>query len=574
MTSSPNLPIDFILRSFNALDPNAVQDLRKFFNHTSICLKKPLKADQVFSSSAAKTFHKDYSKSTSTHNSYQKTAESAGITGSYGFFSASCQVDHSHETFRSSTTFNSNLNTESSHGAMSFNKPNDYKSIVELLDGDMIAHLNHIKSLQDAENFTKQYGTHLITGVQLGGRLSIVTIIESGSYADKEALSVKVEAAYNGGEATVKATADVAKEVQSWGNYGSVNQDMIAIGGNPNMAEKINAAAPTTMIDWYNSVNESTVSGLSSILEIWSLATSPTAQGILKDYVNLVQLKKSIENPVIFSNHKSLSPYQFNSVVAGVDKDYKIISGGASLKAFDDDYLTSTCPQLDSEGNINGWLAESHDLKSRSAITLDLVAFAIGVYDPKDLLSINCNQEPGAKPASEGPENKETKVEAGFTLTGGGCQTSKNVTNPKFVISSYPDDNTWKSLVSDYGNEKSTALLTSFAIGIGIKDAKKYSIEIKSIINKITGGLQGKGKSFANTGGGNKVAGGGLLVENKWNCGNLAQATFPTSVNNQIGWQEYNRDLDGTDRPSQAMAFVISLQLSCTIPGVTLMPYN
>jgi hypothetical protein len=566
-------PADFLLKCFNALSPEVAAHPDKILEHLNDYRLAPLGTADIADSSKAGTFSKAYSNQQSTQSAYAQSAMSFGLSGSYGPYSGSCQANKENERESASDTINGTLTAIADYGTLVFKRSENPVTIAEHLDPVLLHALNAIDSAAAAEAFTRIYGTHLVLGVRLGGTLTLVVKVTSKSLSEKEKLSAEVDVAYNG-IGSMEATASASKEVKAMSSTKSLEHKVQVIGGSPGLGASVDAEVPASIQAWVDSCGVGTVSGLFSAVELYTLAAGAAA-AILKSYLDLCQLKHSIENPVVFSTTAPLQALRYNPVSIAADKDYKIISGGAWLDENSSDFLTASYPAFDN-GVINAWQATSHDSEIPTAGGSDLVGYAIGVYDPADLLSVFCGAADGANPDS-GADTAVKTLDAGYVLTGGGCQTSTDRKEPRYLTGSYPKSlggstyNSWVADGHDYGYE-SKATLKAWAIGIRLKDAAAKATIGHQVIKQV-GGLQSHGNTLALLGAQASLAGGGVqLSENKEN---LIHASFPTMQGNkQMGWQEFNGDLNGVFDTVVATAYAITLQLTSTAPGVTLQPYH
>ena len=519
-------PIDFLLKCFNALSPDVAAHPAKILDYLSDYRLAPLTTTDIADSSKAGTFSETYHNQQSTQSAYSQSAMAFGLSGSYGPYSGSCQANKESERESASDVINGTLAAIADYGTLAFKRSEDPVAIAAHLDPVLLHALNAIDSMAAAEAFTRIYGTHLVLGVRLGGTLTLVVKVTAKSLSEKEKLAAEVELAYNG-FGSMEATASASKEVKAMSSTKSLEHQVRVIGGSPGLGASIDAEAPASIKAWVESCGVETVSGLFSAVELYTLATT-AAGSILKSYLDLCLLKHSVENPVVFSTTAPIQALRYNPVSITVDKDYKIISGGAWLDENSSDFLTASYPAF-ANGAINAWPATSHDSEIGTAGGSQLVGYAIGVYDPADLLGVSCGAADGANP-TVGADTAVKTLDAGYVLTGGGCQTSTDRKEPRYLTGSYPKClggttyNSWVADGHDYGYE-SSATLKAWAIGIRLKDATTKATISHQVIEQ-AGGRQSHGTSLALLGGQASLAGGGVqLSENKEN---LIHASFPT----------------------------------------------
>ena len=579
-TTPLSAPIDFLLQSYNALDPSVAADPTQLLYNLLEARPAPLTEAQVIRSETQPTFGKNYTEDKSAQTSYTNTAVSLGIEGSYGVYSGSVKVDYEKETDTASETLRSDYNSHTSCGTLVFSHSDDSVAIAAQLSPPVTAALNAIRTLADAERFTQTHGTHVILGVKLGGSLSIVIQISSSSFSEKEKLSAEVTAAYNG-IGSVSAVAQAAHETKVAASASAVKQELKAMGGSFSTISLLDLNNEDSIKAWESSCSPATVSGLHKSIEFWKLATDTTAGPLLRHYLDLCLLKYSLENPVVFSNYGAITAFQYNTVTATVDANYKIIGGGAWLDPNGPDFLTASFPQLDSNQAINGWQAVSHDCMVASGGNSSVVAYALGVHDPANLLHIACTSASGSNPTI-GADSAVAKVADGSLLTGGGIETSSDQPAARYVTGTFPgphgstDFNSWVARGHDYANA-SAATLTAWAVGLSAPNAKELLIT-KTVVT-VNGGQQSHGTSFAALGTNQKIAGGGVELEQPGSespdsLQNLLHATFPTTHQGVFGWQEYDGDLNGVFDKVVATAYGFTLAATSTVAGVTFKPFN
>ncbi|MBF9140566.1 MAC/perforin domain-containing protein [Hymenobacter properus] len=572
-------PIDFLLRSFNALDPRVAEDPTQILYNLLDSRRSPLTPDQVISSTSSNGFHHQFSQEESSQSSYTKTALSLGIEGSYGVYSGSVAVDYEKETDTTSKTTYSNYTSDLTSGTLLFSQSDDPTAIAANINTAAVDALNAIRTLADAEAFTKTHGTHVVLGVILGGTLSIVIQSSASTFAQKETLSSEIKANYDG-IGSMSAVAKAAHDSKVAAGSSSLKQELKALGGTVSALAGLDLADEASIKAWLATCDASSVRALYKSTEWWRLASNATASAVLKHYLDLCLLKHSLENPVVFSSYGPLTAYQYNTVTATVDAGYKIIGGGAWLDPSGPDFLTACFPTLDSAQAVNGWQTVSHDCMIPSPGGAALVAYALGVHDPANLLKIVCTSAQGSNPTI-GADSATAQVADGCLLTGGGIETGSGQQYARFVTGSFPsavggsDYNAWVARGHDYANA-SAATLQAWAVGIKAPGAPE--IAISKIVVKNNGGLQSHGTSFAGLGTGQKVAGGGTELEQAGSQSpdslqNLLHASFPTNQQGVFGWQEFDGDLNGVVDKVVATAYAFTLRVSSTVAGVTFQPY-
>ncbi|MES2206704.1 MAG: MAC/perforin domain-containing protein [Pseudomonadota bacterium] len=553
VSASSLIPMDFILQSYNAYNPKIAEAPNQILNYLSNYLVTPLNEKQI----NQQTISQQFDSSCNTQSTFEETqtefAASVGISGSYGFYSGSMQANYSKQTCQSSTTFNFGFNASVDCGTCSFFQPSSMSAIRACLQPTLLDELNSISTIQQAQEFTSTYGTHLILGVSLGGSLYVSVYATTSSLATQTSVGVSVEASYkavSSMSATASTTYSLSTQYQSEGFSYLLN----TIGGSSAAAANMDVTKPETYSAWAQTCTVDTVCGVSNSLELWQLATNTTAQNQLKLYLQLVAVQQSIQYPSYFSNAIALQPFQENKVVVTASSGFKIIGGGATVNMNSSNFLTGSYPSVDQNLKITGWTAASHDLSTASNSTTDVLSvYAIGIYDPTNLLSVSCVTAIGSNPGV-GSDSATATLPTNYILAGGGVHGDWQGGGIKFMMQSFPDSsvsNSWTGMLHDYHTPASNVPLTVYAIGV-------YS-EYFTITSQITN------ESINNVQHGNAVAtavralaGGGVQVTSLSGAGNLVQQTYPST---STTWTEYNKDTDGNVSPSNSVAYVI--QLTC-----------
>ncbi|MBR7800480.1 MAC/perforin domain-containing protein [Undibacterium fentianense] len=548
--------VNCILQSFNAFDRrianapdqalNCTDDFRNSRWSESIVVKAPIQS-----------YTGVFRESKSAEAEASNFSESVGIKGSYGIFSASVQYNSSTKITRSSTSFNSSTHCQICRGTVHLKTSTD---ILGYLDENLVQSLQSIRSLVDAEAFTKKYGTHVVTAVSLGGLFGITTSIETGSYTKLSKVSAEVSAKYGGALGSVELTAKVASEISRETSYGSVLQFTRAIGGDPIKAQGIDLRNPETLKAWAASCNEDAIFAVHDTKEYWALIEKTEASVLLRTYLNLVITAQSIKNPTIFSAIAPTQPFVENRATATVNEDYKIISGGANVKIGTSSFLCGSYPQYDDNKRINGWIAVSHDIATPSSQDDTITAYALAFYDPYDLFEVRMTEVTVGNQGI-GMSKVEATLDPGYCLTGGGCSFFCKG-NLKYIISSYPEGSSWRIAMSDYDRASENAEVTAYALGLAPSSKLRSEVSITKNVTKQTSSTAlSHGNMNVSLSEGLRIAGGGVSLT-AWNAGhgNLVQQCYP-GMNNQ--WFEYNSDLNGSYSPVVATAYGINLTVEC-----------
>lgn len=556
-------PQDFVLQSFNVFNPIIAKNPDLLLSQLNNYLKTPLTDNDVNTQTVKQTFSSTFKEFQSSQSSNTEFAASVGIEGSYGFYSGSVKASYSSETYQASTAFSSSFNAVINCGTVTFKRQSDNNAIRACLAPELCDGLDGITTLKAAEFFVNTYGTHLVLGLNLGGFIQLKSASKTSNYKSKQEMSLAVTAAYEGA-GSISAAASATQKLSQESFSSSLEQTVDTSGGQGSLAAEIDPKDPKTVVAWANSCTSDTSYGITSSIEIWQLAANDTAKNTLKQYLNLVILAQSINNPTIFAADASLEPYTIVSVNAVAnDARFRIIGGGAMVEKNKSSFLVNSYPQTDSHGHINGWTAGSHDIADATSADEYITAFAMAIYDPSyavdstdSLLQVQLKKASGSNPGV-GSDTAASSVDAGYLLSGGGIQSFTPGNINKFILGSYPsNDTTWTATNHDYENIASDVALTAYAIGIKSNHA---SLTITPYLVSTPESEHEYGNQTATLGDGIAIAGGGLSVTNATGFGNLVQQSFPSSSNS---WTEYNKDDDSHVSHADSVAYAIGFAAS------------
>ncbi|MCF0069478.1 MACPF domain-containing protein [Dyadobacter sp. CY261] len=552
-------PQDFILHSFNALNPIIAQDPNNVFSQTSNFVKAPLTDNQVITQTFLEHFSSTKKEYQSSQESNSEFAASIGIKGSYGFFSGSLKSSYEKDTYQKSTSYSFSFNCFIDCGTVTFYQSGEYSKIRACLQDELINRLDSITTLKQAGDFTNTYGTHLIGGLKLGGFIQLKSQAETTDYTSKEAISVEVELAYNG-VADISSAASVAQKLSTASHSSSFTESASTSGGSSSLAVAVDPKDKNTIIEWAKSCTKDTAYALTHTIEISKLAANPTAQAVLQKYLDLVVLAQSISNPTIISAHRKLTPFALSTVDAvASDPHFRIIGGGAMVPMNTINFLVNSFPQQDSQTQgITGWTASSHDIAEPSDRDHHITSYAIAIYDPtyspgvpSSLLDVQVGTGFGTNKGI-GRDSAAAKVPNGFLLSGGGIESETPNKFQKFVLGSYPSAvDEWTAKNSDYENAASEVTLTAYAIGI---KSLHPALTITASRVATPKSEYEYGNQVAQLGEGVSIASGGVSVENKDGFGNLVQQSYPSSAS---AWTEYDKDTDGHVTYANCAAYAI-----------------
>ncbi|MES3023654.1 MAG: MAC/perforin domain-containing protein [Pseudomonadota bacterium] len=548
---NPNsLPSDYILQSFNAFQDEIAQSPEKVLDYTNDVLRAPLTADQLQSLSE-NSFRGEGSSFSSAEETSRDFAAKVGISGSYGFFSASAQASYETKQIQTATSYNYGYNATLTMGATSFAQASNVQAIRQCLSTEMVSALDAISSVAAASDFTATYGTHLILRVTQGGSLYISIVATADSESSEQTMSAEIKAAYSAA-VSVSATASAMSKIASKYQSSSLTQTVTASGGDPQMASQIDPNTPATFTGWTSSCTKDTVCAVAETIEIMALA-SGQAKVFLQTYIGMITLRQSINNPSYFSKSAPVYPSVENKVEATVPAGYKIIAGGAAVTG-PNNFLTQSCPSIDSHAVIEGWTAGCYDIDVNANPATDiLTAYAVAVYDPANLLSVQVVQGSGSNPGS-GPDKAAAQVTD--ILTGGGVSSRWQSNGPRYILGCFPSSDTeWSAATRDYETPSSGVVLTVYAIGVSLAPLASANLTITSTIINQSAYRQEYGATTASLSQVN-VASGGCNIEDATGWGNLLQCSKPSTPTD---WVVYQKDTGGHSSQANVTAYALGI---------------
>jgi hypothetical protein len=551
--------MEYILRTFNALDPEVAANPDSLLSRTSDFLKSPLTSHQI-SRGGTSRFYTTAATENSEEEVLTTLAATAGLSGSYGFFSASVNASAKSTKVQTATSFNFSFAGHLFVQNRSFIRPTSYPEILSCMTDNFRNALESIKTFSDAENFTETYGTHVITSVDQGGCLFLNITAQTSSESSDSQLSTDLTAEYKG-VTSITATASVMQHVASKYSSASITQEINALGGDPALAAQIDPTEPETFSAWEASCKQSdSFYAVAVAVEVWKLATDPAVQALLEIYVNATVLVQSIKHPSFFQTSVQMTDSTWVSVAAAVPDGYRIIAGGAGVDGFNN-FLTGSYPDMGTfDKEIVSWHAEAHDAGYKANPDESLTAYAIAVYDPKKILDIGVSKQHGSNTGA-GSDTCKTPAPDGYFMTGGGVQTIVSSGAPKWIQACYPDTGSdagasWVGVVADHIVNATDVQLVVYSVGIAVDDDDyKYNIGlVPSSANSSTQGQKGGNTSQILSG---LCSGGGKLTHFT-GPGNLIKSIVPVSANQwQVG-QGDNRQASNCD----VTAYAISLKAS------------
>ena len=569
-------PRDLVLKTFNVFEIDPESKIIAIFDNLSDYRSESFKKNLTKNTTIAEPLvaTSECVKTKSERQSYESIAGKFGLQGSYSFYSGSLQAAISTSSSHKSTNYSACYYGTVNMGAAHLSQVNMPQ--LDYFSEEFQTSIQNITSISLAKAHIDKYGTHVLTGVSLGGACSINIVANTDTYADKASISAKVTGSYDSVSGSISGAASAAFELNQSGSAYNLEQTAEFYGGNPSLAPNLKQSSDIST--WQASCSPSTPYGIQNSMDMAAVAKAlklTTAAQYLEDYVNLFILKYSLENPTFFTKEEPVAQFTTVEATATVEtenpeqaKFYKIIGGGAAVTNHTDanSFLTGCYPQTSELAGgllgINGWIATSHDCMTAANTNNHLVSYAVAVYDPGNYLEVFVSEASG-NITTHGPDsanNPAWPCTNKLVLTGGGAQTVVNGGYPKFLVQNGPLQvsgawNCWHAGVCDYIRFATNVELHGYAIGI--------SSSALTITNQVIPNEASSPTSHGNQQGtweGQNIIGGGVtLGPVTQSDGNLIRQNYPK---NPTTWQEFNSDLDGNVSPCQATAYAIGLTVS------------
>ena len=551
-------PQEYLLSSYNVL---TIQQPADIFYNSKSCTAADVPQDDVVTKDSFQEFKGTY-KSEYTAQTLQTTyTNSFGVEFEYAKVSGDAQTTYTSSKYTKTTSFNASYYCTVSCGVTSL-RNQDSADILGALKPDLVSELNGIASSAQAKDFTDRWGTHLITGVKLGGSLFIAIQADTNTETDKTAVDASVSASYKNAGSSINATASAAKSVTTTSTTVTVEQTTSTVGGSATAGFSIDCSDPSSFETWADSCSTQTVQALNSSVTFFSLLPQGSAaRSTLERYVQLAMLAESLNHPAYLNATATLQPYKTFSVsVAPNEAGERILCGGAALSEHSNSFLMGSYPNQNSDGDISSWSAASHD--SGEAATGTLTAYAFAVYDPHRLLTVTVKPGFSHSTASGGDEVGATVQ--GLLVGGGTKSTAEGSSSIKLVYASYPSPapgnsyyTEWISRSCDYINKASDTTLTSYAIGLILPDG----LSVSSTFTPNQTQPAEFGDSIAVLPKSQFVCGGGFCLTFVDNAQNFPTASYPADLNS---WRVTN--VDGNGRHAKASTTAYAITLNAEVP--------
>ena len=385
----------------------------------------------------------------------------------------------------------------------------------------------------DPDELIKEYGTHLVRKIIVGGRAEY--------YVRSSAMSRMTSEEF---EAAARAKYD------SLG--GAAGEDADAPTGSVQVSSRVRTKDRTKVNDLVGNESIDTIGG-SAVAAVgikskrdwdaWatSIASRPGFLGFDKDgLMPIWELTTDrARRTAIYQAYKRKAAREFAPEVLSVTSDvrnhpdarvvvpegYKLLCGGAqdNWKGAGN-LLTASFPEGD-----NTWRASGKDHVEGDPANIS--AFALAVYDPDDIWELKIFPS-RPSPATAHPE-QEAAVEPGYVMVGGGAWVDW-AGEGNMLFASYPNPETktsWHVQSKDHV-KSSPAKITAYAVGL---KCKAEGVKLLSAIATAKSNKSNRPQAAAAPRGGYKMVGGGAsLTFDKG--GVLLTASYPNENNQWVGY--------------------------------------
>jgi hypothetical protein len=383
----------------------------------------------------------------------------------------------------------------------------------------------------DPDKLIRDYGTHLVTRIIVGGRAEYYARSSATSSMTKEQFEVAARAKYDSlGGATGDATGSVQASIRV-GTTNTTNvRDVLAseridaIGGTA-----VSAVGIKSKRDW----------------DAWatSIAARPGFLGFDKDGLMPIWelTADTARQTAIHEAYKRKAAREFAPEILNVTSDvrnhpdarvvvpegYKLLSGGAldNWKGAGN-LLTASFPESDNTWRGSG---KDHGGDGAAPDPASISAFALAVYDPDDIWEARIFQS-RPSPATGWPE-QEVAVEPGYVMVGGGAWVDWAGAG-NMLFASHPTESKTAWHVQSKDHLKSgPARITAYAVGL---KSKVVGVKLQSAIAFAKSNKSGSPQATAAPPSGYKMVGGGAALTFD-NAGLLLTASYPNENNQWEG---------------------------------------
>ena len=384
----------------------------------------------------------------------------------------------------------------------------------------------------DPQDFYALYGAYFISTVIVGGTLSTSIKTQATTNYSNESLSVAASASYKSAIASGKVNVGYEYNDATTDTTYQSTSGLVRVGGTPSF----NTDGSFDQISWIQSIPENPTIigfGASGLIPMWELATNTNRQNDLKNALSPYFVDPlSIVTPLSIKVFNAASPKITQPYIdVMVDAGYKVIGGGALLQQDDNGYVALRSSNVVGASSPNQWNSSAMVINGGNN-DANLVSYAIGVYDPDDLLDVRVFSS-NDSPSSYNP-SAYIAVGDSYVMSGGGATI--NVNNNLILTASCPDvdGNQWFGQAAEH-DRSGAGTITVSAIGVKWKEpANKPKLVTKHLnLTSIFAAIPSQSTGVA----GNcvLVGGGAQSSNNQPSQANWLQNSYPLSPTQWYG---------------------------------------
>lgn len=321
----------------------------------------------------------------------------------------------------------------------------------------------HVQSDFDTmtpQEIFRSYGTHVTTGVVIGGSLTLWSSSTSSKFSSEREFEVAAEASY---KLVLEGSASLSERERREAGKLNSEEGLLVQGGDV-------ALAKGNVDEWVTSINNNAeeVSFLrKGVVPIWELIADPAKANEMKSWFEKVLGSRSFFLKVFHSRpHDQTTRVQHPQARVIVEDGWKVLSGGATVKYYSHGQLLfKSCPIIES-GIPKGWEAQSKD--HHKADRGQIQVHAVAIHDPFDEWDVKV----ASATSAEGKvAASEATVPDGYTLVGGGADVKWRANTPGMALSMcFPGPTRswygWAEQQTFNGGKESRGTITTFAIGL------------------------------------------------------------------------------------------------------------
>lgn len=312
------------------------------------------------------------------------------------------------------------------------------------------------------------YGTHVTTGLIVGGQLELWSSSSKTSFSSKEEFSLGVKASF---KKFVAGSSSLTTEETRLSSL-TETEGLFIKGGVLNVGREGER-------HWVASTanNAQEISYLpNGVVPIWDLIPNQAQANRVRDWYRrvfgskAVILKRFSSAPL-----ETLGRTAHPEAQIYVPSGWKVVSGGANVEFFGAGQLLTKSFPIVEGGKAVGWKVQSKDhLESDPG---RIQAHAIAIWDPFDACDVSVRKSTSTRAAH--PSTSVT-LPGGYTQVGGGASTLF-VHPGSMLVSNYPTSSrTWFASSKDH-LRSAPSIVEAYVIGVKFRDGGAPTTRVKNL---------------------------------------------------------------------------------------------